>query len=159
MLQESTPPTDSLYKFLAIGGLAVVVVVLVFATDQVADITNRGNEYNIELAQWRAESEWGQAHAAPTTAPSSEPLGGLSREAYTRVEVLKAKRSALDTLMTLRSQVIGVGGAAVGVGLIIAVLGFSWWWQRQQKLQDQLLALELEERRAKRQLPSGNPAH
>lgn len=144
MLEQISPPTDNLYKFLALSGVAVVLVVLVFGVDQVVDLVNRATEYNIELAAWRAEAEWEKQHAPPTTGPAE--FGGLTREAYVKAEQFKAKRKAIEDLAKFRGDLIGLGSLAAGGGLALAAWGFWLWWSRLQRLEDRLLSMDVDER-------------
>ena len=57
MVPVPTPPTDSLYKYLAIAGLAAAVILYVFATNEAYKVTDRGYQIRLDESSLIADQK------------------------------------------------------------------------------------------------------
>ena len=120
-----TPPTDNLYKFLAIGGLAFALVAFVFLLREHARLSERYMDAQVELQAGGYEEGSG--------APEDREL----RRAYFRREATRSEFSnLLDLSRTWVSRTMGFS-AAVSIG------GFVAWWRRVQRYDDAILRATL----------------
>ena len=124
MLDSLTPPTDNLYKFIAIGGLAFALVAFVYLLREqatqweayvTADIDLRANGY---------------------VEGTGEPKDVELHKAWLRREWAKSEGESLLQFSK------GLAGKAMGVSLVISMLGFAAWWWRVQRFEDAKLRME-----------------
>jgi len=135
MIENIQPPTDNLYKFLAIGGLVFALVALVVLLREQAAQRERWTDAQVELL------------AAGYKDGSGEPTDPDLRRAYFRREFAMGQASEVMKLAG------GVVGKTFGVCLIASFAGFGLWWWKVQRHDDAILrataAKLLREERAK----------
>lgn len=115
-------PTDSLYKFMATFGLALIVASLL-ATVFVVD---RANHKIVEAATELFELQRG-AQPVP-----EDWKKGVEK----RIDVAVSDRSAFTVILALFG----------GIGVVLALVGFNLWWKI-QPLHDELLELQVKKAR------------
>jgi hypothetical protein len=121
MIETLQPPTDNLYKFLAIGGLAFALLTMVYLLRDQARLRDDYIAAEIEL------------RAAKHPPDAGEPTDPELRKAYFRREYSKAQA---DDLIKFAS---GWAGRAFSISLIISILAFFGWWRRVQRYDDAIL--------------------
>jgi hypothetical protein len=121
MMETIQPPTDNLYKFLAIGGLAVVLLALVFLFRDQARVRDRYLEAEIEL------------RALGYLPASSEPKDVEMRRWYFRREAADAEGAQLIKLAG------GFIGRGIWIGLVTSGIGFGLWYRCVQRYDDRIL--------------------
>jgi hypothetical protein len=126
MLDSLTPPTDNLYKFLAIGGLAFALLVLVF----------------LLRAQAADRQQWLDAHVELMTAGYVEggpiPTDVDARRAYYRKEAAAADARGIVQLAG------GAGGYVFWFSIFAAAGGFWLWYVKVQRFEDAILRMNVE---------------
>jgi hypothetical protein len=137
-------PTDNLYKFLALAGLAIIFFSLSVPVSQLLRIRSRLFEFDIQSAKLKAEIE---VVTGLITALEKKPnptqadvdlLREKNNELLIRSVVSKAEievvRRQTNDVLRLRAAI----AAGVLIGLTAATVGFSLWYTRLQAYQDAL---------------------
>lgn len=116
-----TPPTDNLYKFLAISGLVLLICA--------------GFGLFLEVQRWEKLKYEDMRR---------EYLTNASEKTLMENQLLD-----LEGKQILRSNVALQGLASVGMllGMLVAVAGFVLWYWKAQQYQDQIVVLEFEKAR------------
>jgi len=145
-----TLPTDNLYKFLALSGLAIAIFSLVFPMIRISEIKmklveaeTQSNVLNVEIEELKEDTDrW-----AKKTSLSPEETASLRKRLIElrikgvqirgRFEQIKSLNKDLDYSMIL----IWVG---LPLGMLISYLGFLLWYFRVQKPNDLLLRKQVE---------------
>lgn len=117
-------PSSNMYKYVALSGVAIVIVTLVFAVSEVFDIHDQvlEAEERIEIINARLE--------AGRNPEGGEPASELEQQlnqirldaARKRLEILKDRSLELREWATLLFT----------LGLIIAAFGFTRWYRKIQ---------------------------
>lgn len=123
MLDSIQPPTDNLYKFLAIGGLAFALVAFVALLREQSRLRDAWIDAQIEL------------QAAAYVESSGLPTDPALRPAYLRREWAHAQ------LRDLLAQTGGFVGKSIATSLFVSALAFIGWFVRVQRHDDALLRL------------------
>jgi hypothetical protein len=126
MLDSITPPTDNLYKFLAIGGLVFALVVFVVLLQEQAADRHQWLDAQAELLAS------GYVEDGPIPTDSAPRLAYYRREA------------AMADAHSLMQVAGGAGGYAVGLSLAAAIVGFTLWYRRVQRYDDAILRMTAE---------------
>jgi hypothetical protein len=131
------PPTDSLYKFLALSGLALCIVALWVPLRE-------ADRINGEMPAFSAESDLLAEQArlrtgSGSTVPSVDALDNERERQHARKEKELEIRTAAWKAQTAWY------GKVLAVGVLAAVIGFTLWWFRVQRYQDQLARSQAEE--------------
>jgi hypothetical protein len=123
------PPTDNLYKFLAIGMLAFALVACVIWWRALSSEREKWRDAQVELLSGGYQEGSG--------IPSDSAL----RQAYFRREyALKEGRGLLSPVLGI------VIYTAVGAFLISAT-AFIFWWRKVQRYEDEILRITAEKMR------------
>jgi hypothetical protein len=145
-----TLPTDNLYKFLALSGLAIAILSLVLPVIRISEIRiklvevkTQSNLLNIKIEELSKDTD----RLAKKTALSPEETESLRNrliehkikvvELSGRFEQINSLNRDLDYLM-----ILFWGGLPLGAG--ISVLGFMAWYFLVQKPNDLLLKKQVE---------------
>jgi hypothetical protein len=148
-----TPPTDSLYKFMAIFGLVALIWGASFPSQQEGDYRVKESELRASLPTLAMEAEaldlrhkelrLQQQKELERTANRPEPskrwLELENQKLQLHVQLLKSS----ETLAVAQAKVVVLqeqkdkyglfGRWAIGSGLFLAVLGFLLWYLKIQK--------------------------
>jgi hypothetical protein len=143
-----TPPTDNLYKFMAIAGLLVAGFSLYFPITERRQYRDQVLALEIELAAQTAETQ--RINEALSRRDSLRPLTRQEEERFGRFDSLRAQRNATmplrqEALARYRTDiglfgVLLVLGTASGLGC--AAAGFTLWYNRVQRHLDRALAAD-----------------
>jgi hypothetical protein len=126
-------PTDNLYKFMALGGLALIIASLVVYASFYTKLQTAMDALAVDVATLQVD-----VHAAPKTAPPDVDL--LRREAVVEAKLHSAKVLFI-TLLVLAVDCILLQAA----GAMAMFYGFKQW-NRLQAQEDALLFAELAQR-------------
>ena len=155
-------PTDNLYKFVALAGLVMLFLSVLFPVRWLLEIQQKQADLGAELltledeAKYfsdsiqKAESQLAQM-SKKAAEQKREQIERSRRELRSKLHVLKAKHQQIDTLITLGREFRSLVSAGMFIGLGLAFGGFSLWYRRVQRLQDSLLRRQVE------QVPTDRP--
>lgn len=124
MIDDLQPPTDNLYKFLAIGGLAVAVVSYVF------------------LLRWQStlRAQWVDSQVVLVAGGYQDgtgmPTDPALRQAYCRRELVNSELAGLYKFLG------GWVAPTAAISTTISVLGFGFWYFKIQRYEDTILRLQ-----------------
>jgi len=127
------PPTDNLYKFIAIFGLVVTVVGFVFPRILIFDLQTQIIKLQGEVVVLQA--------IAHDLHPKPDGKDFVS----TYVEV-KAKLQVIEGLARQIESLAILFAIGVGAGVFLMLNGFSFWYLRVQRYQDKILKNDAEKR-------------
>lgn len=120
-METLQPPTDNLYKFVAIGGLAVALLCMFFVFREQAALRDKWIDAQVELISGGYQEGTGM------------PADSELRKAYFRREY--ARVEAGNLMKFLHSHI----GHTMGISLGVSILGFMAWWFRVQQYDDVIL--------------------
>ncbi|MEM9753674.1 MAG: hypothetical protein AAF916_09860 [Planctomycetota bacterium] len=122
-------PTDNLYKFIAVAGLAIFIVTLVFMFRRAEQINQRWFDTSVRLAE---------AGAVDFEMPSTLPADPMQRAIIVERQTILKAAEDFKVLATdwLAKAIFGSGA--------MAVLGLGLWWWNTQSWQDRLIRLQVE---------------
>lgn len=148
-LDYARPPTDNLYKLMAIGGIALIVLSLYMAVQEDAETKRLHTEASIEAAA--LAREWQFVSNLPKPLPGTS--GSMDWQVVDRlIDFEKRSTANSQRIEELRERLdpkkqedtrVGLSGAILLVGCVLACAGFGCWWHRLQKHQDRLLVLQV----------------
>ena len=141
------PPTDNLYKFIAIAGLLVSALGGTFAYVSAGRIDATLVAIEGRVAEDSLEVRYVREDAADTSLTRAERLR-RARDVERRVarrgaEVAALRKTYDGSKWTLISCVLWIF-----IGMAIAFKGFQLWYIRLQQFQDEIVSNEARERRA-----------
>lgn len=160
-----SPPTDSLYKFVALFGLAILILASyksgkTFEALSVNRVAMEGikKDIRVEMAGYYTQAYSDSPGALMATTAIKQlpddidavlkeitiaPLSLNAKMIYDgEVRKLKAERSSLDIRIT--EYIV-----TLMAGILLVVTGFMLWYKRDQLLKDWLLKAELEGKKVK----------
>jgi hypothetical protein len=159
-MESLTPPTDSLYKFIAISGVAIVLVSFYTLTSAPREFQQRGRDVALKEAQVRAELEnmsnrvvrfeqrldnaLADTNAMPAEAKQAwrEGLESLITDAYSlnqQVYAISVQLDFRDKDEAIVKESVRRSYYGAAVGLVIGIIGFALWYRRIQRYQDAAL--------------------
>jgi hypothetical protein len=131
-------PTDSLYKFLALAGLTIVIVSFAVPLGLLLSNQNEMTTLSVEIAGVRADIA--SAQEALTILPTSPNDQARTRELLDVSGKLRRRlaelQPKLDAIHRLNRRANDLAWLALGgpvVGLILSGVGFWLWWTRLQQ--------------------------
>lgn len=129
------PPTDSVYKFAAVGGLVGFIAVAALVFYQTHELSRTILEAQINLARLGVEAERVAAISQPDTPETRDQYWDIrARDAELRAR----ERFLMGQVRDIKAQV--ATAAVLGIGSIAFMSwGFSRWYERIQKPQDAAL--------------------
>jgi len=141
LLNIPSPPTDNLYKFLALAGILIVVGGYVFVYLQ----ADRSQELLRELKQGaaliHAETEIARLRSLlndPNERRGKHLEEGYEAAARERARLTKVEEE-LKFLLAWKNRSMILLAAAHVVGSVLSAVGFALWYQRVQRYQDLIL--------------------
>ena len=151
-MQIPNLPTDNLYKFMAIAGLALIIISVIIPLWIIHDLKIKGYDLKIEMAIIDVEAKsFEKQFQLHTQVPhNKKELSDHSHKQYFATVLDMEKNIAktkgqVDKLEFLRSEIqkmrviIALG---LGLGLILTFNGFRLWYSRLQKYQDAAIKSE-----------------
>jgi len=144
------PPSDNLYKFVALVGVLLIVICQLYPVNREQELAIRLIQVNGEVNQYNIAVGHLNEDAAATNAVLKNFFAGNKDETMARfqtknrdiqlqlssLEEKKAEIAELDRQLT-KWRVIGMLGTIVGV--VLAIVGFVLWYRRVQHPQDIIL--------------------
>lgn len=147
-------PTDSLYKFVALSGLAVVLISLYYPAEQVRELQIQQIDIEASVANIEYENLILKQKAAflekqIDQADDDEVSRDLHEERYQAELALNQKlntaKASTEKLKILRSDCelyVALSWARLLIGLAMSIIGFCLWYFRVQRHLDQKLRNE-----------------
>jgi hypothetical protein len=153
VLNSLAPPTDNLYKFVAIFGLVLIVggcVLLYITVDNSLEAATRANQgFRSAIATEESpevQEVLSEAISKMVDERRQDPgLAAALRAAGASDEAIAeavAMQEAADVFFAHESRLRGVTGVARmlgGLGAIVSAVGFGFWYRRVQRFEDQIL--------------------
>ncbi len=152
MISLPTPPTDNLYKFMAIAGIVLFIVglTLPWILDQrelewywqtFDAISGRMNDRAVFFTK--------MLQADPTAPQAMDWLGPKVMDALDSLQAkelgnFQKKCDEREVMRTWRSNALGWTKWG---GVVLAIAGFALWWLRVQRYQDELLRVQFQKAR------------
>jgi len=155
-MKELAPPTDNLYKFLAVSGLIVFIFCFVYPFQIYQDLVRQAAAGDQEVVALRAEDDSnnaaiksaeaaGAASALPGKADASERLRE-KRDDIARRWTIARSRYQFALLRKEDLRVIFLWAIGYGTcGLMVSGTGFWLWYARLQQYQDMVAKADAEE--------------
>lgn len=143
---KSVAPTDNLYKFLALFGLALIILSVVIVSLRTSYINDRISAAQVNLATYKALKA--KLSEMPTTAASTqmERANRFQDEMeQTEMEFVR-KKAEIESGKILLD--VGMRDCLVlfFVGLVVSIGGFLLWYYKLQRHHDALLATRVKRR-------------
>jgi hypothetical protein len=160
-----SPPTDSLYKFISLFGLAILILASyksgkTFEALSANRVAMEGikKDIRVEMAGHYTQADSDSAGVATATTAirqlpddvdavlkeiAAAPLSLKAKMVFDgEVKKLKAERHSLD--LRIAEYIV-----TLMAGIMLVVIGFMLWYKRDQLLKDRLLKAELERKTVK----------
>ena len=135
-------PTDNLYKFMALGGIALVFLSMWLMFARLKDAEIKTSEMGVELAVTRQKARNLLYETTLLHSPGRHRLLGLVANAQ-QIKIETAKESAqLKARKVLQADMDGelfMTYSFSAAGILMAILGFVLWYIRVQKPLDAML--------------------
>jgi hypothetical protein len=155
-----TPPTDNLYKFMAIAGVILMIGPWFIILPEYRAVTARTYEVQRQHAALEGEIQRGEAAQTlaqkraddlaakqPRTAAEDEELKQLAMTQSSSFAEVRAKTRQLGLHQEETSQLLddvslmmSVGAATSAAGVLLATAGFALWYFRLQRYEDRSVA-------------------
>lgn len=132
------PPTDNLYKFLAIFGLIVATSSLFFTYIAIMDLEAQVVRLRGEAIALEREVEWLMPN------PKAVVSKAERRQVERRVAELKGKKAVIRGLLEQVKVLSRDLKVPLALGLALMVVGFGLWYYRVQRYQDLILRRDAE---------------
>ncbi len=143
-------PTDNLYKFLALSGLALLVFIVVIPTNQINDIELKTIEVKTQISLLELEGSVLKRDvdvAGTKKKPTEEKVLKLMdrhqqfNAKLIQIQGQRERLAALSKQLGSALDLIWIGGF---IGLVMTNVGFYLWYVRVQKPADILANKQLE---------------
>lgn len=123
-------PESNMYKYVALSGVAVVIVTLVFAVSELFDIHDQvlDAEERVEIMNARLE--------AGRNPEGGEPASDLE-QTLNRIRLASAEKR-LETLKERSLELREWSTLLFTLGVVIAAFGFTRWYRKIQAPMDQV---------------------
>lgn len=160
MFQVPTPPTDNLYKFVAISGVVAVIASLasmVFLQREFSEHAEKRITVQREYAQAVIRQDDERLIAAIKDGdPEVRKAIWDGHQTALRLVADGAEidASLLEVRKRAGERMAEIATRAAALGMLVSCIGFLLWWFRVQRIQDRILALDLKERELKTLAPS-----
>lgn len=164
-----TAPTDSLYKFLAIGGLIGVVTLAIWATHRIDLLTDKRWELELDVTKTEVEAAASERTISSLeedlkilesgphdTAVFDQTLAEFKKvwhERRLRLEEVKIKLKRVREIAAIVQRDYDLARALGAAFIVQSFLGFWWWYLRVQRYQDEILMLQAQAARRSATLP------
>lgn len=119
------PPTDNLYKFVGISGMALTIAGLLM----ISSVSNDLREYHLSIYD-----------AAANLLASEQELGPRQEEFELAWLKIEAKHETMIDHLRMQQK---AGYTAIRVGGIFAAIGGIFWWLKVQRYEDRRIIAEI----------------
>jgi hypothetical protein len=142
-------PTDNLYKFLALSGLAIAIFGLVFPAIRISEIRLKLIEANTQTRLLKLEIDQLKEDvdtAKKKSSVSPEEIGNIRKrmiEINVKKVELDGRTEQIKALMEDLNFARGALKVSAPLGLVISFLGFYFWYSLIQKPNDLLLQKQI----------------
>lgn len=140
------PPTDSLYKFLALSGLVIFLFSAILPLWLGGDLILKLKDSQSELDVMRLEAKFlmedlEAAQAAGATKATPEQV---QKARDLQIQTAKMSRKTEAAIFLTACLVVGAVFSGIGMwgGLFLGKKGFVFWYDRLQKYQDEILKFQ-----------------
>lgn len=144
-METSSLPTDNLYKFIALAGLALLLLLTVYPTKKIYElqlqIVREGTELSIldiNEKNWTTDFERLKSQKNPPRAEVLR-LRDRSREMEINAVKLRGKNDEIKAVLGELKKYQWAMYLGSFVGLTMMVFGFGLWYSRVQKYLDKQL--------------------
>ncbi len=138
------PPTDNLYKFLAIFGLVIVVMSFIFPHLLIFDLETQIIKLNGEAAVLEYDIQSYERNSKLKISATDE------KQLRHRVAEVTGKKEIISGLAKQIKDLLGMLWIWIGLGIFLMIIGFQLWYFKVQKYQDRILKDDAEIRRSSR---------
>jgi hypothetical protein len=141
------PPTDNLYKFIALSGLLLALGAPVYWTAYQITLDEREESYihaHLDALGAHVEPYDPMGALNGTLVPTPTPSLDVKAQAEVKQRELYRASVGLGRYARFRVAVNIIAAIAWIVGVLLTLSGFRLWYRRVQVPQDQLLAKQLE---------------
>lgn len=135
------PPTDNLYKFVAIFGMVLVVAPLVLFFGRAGELRARSAEVRREVALLGFDVDVARQDQERSKEPD-EPL--KTRALRRRMVEAQARTTELSDLLEELERLANVAKISAAAGLVLTIVGFTLWYERVQRFEDLVLRRQVE---------------
>lgn len=169
MLDKLAPPTDNLYKFIAIAGLVGLVLAVVLIVRQLNIVVDSHFAAGDALYEaWLAVGESDEArellneHSKKARdggqvfgiSLSAQEIEELSPDALHAIRAFEIKGETLARQVQINKQIQHYIGYLLGASILVMGLGFTLWYLKTQRYKDAVLQAEAQQQ-APAELQSG----
>lgn len=145
------PPTDNLYKFIAISGVVILILSVGFPFSKATNLSVKEVEITGDYIILLEDSKFGDAPRALFTGDqkkSKEHIDFLNKQTKESKRHLRVVEQKERIAKILKQEIrfytwVGIVGGALG--LAISLCGFFLWYSRVQKYEDIILKNRTEE--------------
>jgi hypothetical protein len=147
-------PTDSLYKFVALSGVALALLSFYLLVTRSLHVWERVDQLSFLSARVGVELDVVEknverAKAQPTLSDAEHALMGRKIARIKKLHANEKVRLEIARRLTAElHRLVLIAGIATALGIIVASAGFRLWYTRSQAPQDELLRLQVEQARA-----------
>ncbi|MEM1446544.1 MAG: hypothetical protein AAGF84_10835 [Planctomycetota bacterium] len=133
---QLTPPTDNLYKFIAIAGFIAMITGFVLQFQTVEDRLDRISVH--------AEAQDSAYLRLLEAAPIGEELNvNEAEKAAVIAKEMKTRQDVYGTTLTMVELRASSARMLQRLGLLVSMLGFYAWYFKVQRYEDELLRLRV----------------
>ena len=127
-------PTDNLYKFVALSGVAIFLLAAWLAIYPFGAALEFAREAEVNMSDLVSDVMEAEKQGLDTISENQNELLTEYFRNETRAESIVAMQEGLMTTYALLA----------GIGVLIALFGFTLWYNKTQKYADQILRLQAE---------------
>ncbi len=147
-----TPPTDNLYKFLAITGLVFTIFCVVYPTSFLTPSNSTIALLNTDLRKLEADYEYLQQNITRQALNAQTTVDDITSQPQTQQQLLEIEHTIIQLDELLKQEVRQIKHLETIrkilyylslLGGIITGSGFSLWYSKVQKYQDKLLEIDV----------------
>ena len=146
------PPTDNLYKFIAISGVVILILSVGFPFSKATNLSIKEAEITGDYIRLIEESKFGDAPGALFTGDTKKTkehidfLNKQTKESNRHLRGIEQKERIVKILKQEIRFYTWVGIVGGTLGLAVSLFGFFLWYSRVQKYEDIILKNRTEAR-------------
>lgn len=132
------PPTDNLYKFISIAGVAIFAIAMYGPMVLLKDFVAQEHAIKYEIALADAEIKYSETRSLGDSARLSE------HDAAIKIASIAAKKEQIKDLLKEYDVYIIISIALLITSAIMIVPGFLFWFFKVQRYEDRILIAKTE---------------